>query len=283
MDINKKVMRFTTLAFLMCACVTNTFAQDTKVVVPANSNASNAQSNAQPTNNLDSDDVDINDAPTPPPINVSDPLEHFNRSAFIFNNKMDTYFLKPIATAYNKILPSFVNQGIHNFFNNILTLPTIANDILQMNIFQAYSDIWRLALNTVVGMGGFVDVATKVNIPIYYNDFGLTLTNWGYKNSSYFVIPFWGPSTIRDGLSMPVDYYAFSIYPHIHPVRNQYALYGLGVVDRRANLLQYQDVFDEAAIDQYIFVRNAYLQHRAFEIEQNKQLSFINKKALKSG
>lgn len=201
--------------------------------------------------------------------NPQDPYEGFNRAMFTFNDKLDIYLLKPVATFYNKIMPRPLNQGVHNFFNNINTLPTIANDVLQLNLYQAGNDLWRVTINTTVGIGGLFDVASRMNLPFYSNDFGLTLAKWGYKNSNYLVLPFFGSSTIRDGLGLPVDYFAFSVYPYIDPQTARYEVYGLGVVDKRAQLLKVQPVLEEVAFDNYAFMRNAYMQRRAFQIEQN--------------
>jgi phospholipid-binding lipoprotein MlaA len=194
-----------------------------------------------------------------------DSYEGFNRVVFNFNDRVDIVILKPIATFYNLIIPKPLNQGIHNFFNNLGNFPTLANDILQANFYQAASDFWRLGINSTVGLGGFFDVAARLQLQPYTNDFGLTLARWGYKNSNYLVLPFFGPSSIRDGIGIPVDYFAFSVYPYVYPDSARYGLYGLGIIDRRARLLQFQPVMEEAAIDKYIFVRNAYRQHRAFQ------------------
>lgn len=199
-----------------------------------------------------------------------DPLQGFNRAMFCFNDKIDTFFLKPIATLYNKITPKPLNQGIHNVYNNINMVPTIANDILQLHFYQMLHDFWRLTVNTTLGIGGLFDVACRIGLEQYNNDFGLTLARYGWSSSTYLVLPFFGPSTIRDGIQIPVDYYAFSIYPYIEPTSRRYQIYGLGVIDRRAQLLQFESVMEEAALDKYIFVRNAYLQRRAYQIEQNR-------------
>lgn len=215
----------------------------------------------------------LNDHAAPNPVEISDPLQCFNRTMFAFNEKFDMYFYKPIATLYNYILPKPINRGIHNFFSNLGELPTIANDILQVNIHQALNDFWRLVFNSTVGIGGLFDVATCLNLPYYQNDFGLTLTNWGWRRSSYLVLPFLGSYTIRDGLvGMPVDYFGFSVYPRIKSMRTRFALLSVAFVDYRAQLLQFQPVIDEAALDKYIFVRSAYMQHRAAKIEENAQL-----------
>ena len=208
-----------------------------------------------------------NDAPAE---SVKDPYEGFNRAMFTFNDKLDKYFMKPIATGYNTIMPKPLNQGVHNFFLNIGNFPNIANDLLQANFYQATNDTWRLIINSTIGVAGFFDMATRMGLQAYQNDFGLTLARWGYQNSNYLVLPFFGPNTVRDGIGIPVDYYAFSVYPHIHPAYwRRYGIYALGVVDRRAQLLQFQDVMDEAAVDRYVFVRDAYMQRRAYLIKEN--------------
>lgn len=202
---------------------------------------------------------------------VQDPYEKFNRGTFIFNEKIDLFFLKPIATLYNAIMPRPLNRGIHNVFNNINTVSTIVNDILQVHFYQAANDIWRLGINTTLGIGGLFDVAGRIGLEPYSNDFGLTLATWGYRNSNYLVLPFFGPTTVRDGIEIPVDYYAFSIYPYLKiPVR--YGVFGVSVIDRRAQLLKFQSVLEEVAIDKYSFQRNAYMQRRQCQIEANLNL-----------
>lgn len=205
--------------------------------------------------------------------NPEDPYEGFNRAMFTFNDKIDIYFLKPIATLYKKIVPIPLNQGIHNFYTNLSNLPTIANDLLQANFYQAYRDVWRLGINSTVGIIGIFDIAGRMQLKQYHNDFGMTLAKWGYMNSNYIVLPFFGPNTVRDGMGIPVDYFGFSVYPYVQPESTRYELYGLGVVDERAHLLQFEDVIGEAAVDKYAFVRNAYKQRRANQIDRNQHLS----------
>jgi phospholipid-binding lipoprotein MlaA len=215
----------------------------------------------------------------PAPVAEADPYESFNRVAFKFNDTLDIYFLKPIATFYNKVMPKPLNKGIHNVFDNINTVPTICDDILQANFYQAANDAWRLGLNTTVGIGGLFDVAKRMKLEPYSNDFGLTLARWGYTNSNYLVLPFFGPNTIRDGLiGLPVDYFAFSVYPYIDPPSTRYQVYALGVIDRRAQLLKFQDVLEEASYDKYVFIRNAYQQRRKYQIEQNEHRSCCDRR-----
>jgi len=200
--------------------------------------------------------------------NPQDPYETFNRSIFAFNDKLDIFILKPVATLYNKIIPKPLNEGIGNFFDNINTLPTIANDILQARFQMLANDLWRFGINTTVGILGFFDIASRMQLKVHVEDFGLTLARWGYQDSAYLVVPFFGPSTIRDTIGWPVDYFLFSVYPYINPVRTRYEVYALGVVERRSQLLQYEDVMEEAALDKYVFVRSAYMQRRAHRMEE---------------
>lgn len=206
----------------------------------------------------------------------SDPLEGFNRAIFTFNDTLDIYFLKPIATLYNKIMPKPLNQGVHNVFNNISNTYVIAEDLLQLHFYQMTSDLWRLGINTTIGIGGLFDVANRIGLPQYYNDFGMTLAYWGWKNSTYLVVPFYGPYTIRDAFSLPVDYFSFSVYPYIEPLYLRYEIYAVGVVDRRAQLLKVQEIMEEASFDKYLFVRNAYLQHRAYLIKENTSRTYAD-------
>lgn len=223
----------------------------------------------------------MNDDQLLPPddsVPICDPFECINRRIFTVNDKVDCYIAKPVATLYNKIMPVPLNLGIHNFFNNLATIPTLANDLLQLHIGQAVSDLGRLIINSTVGILGLFDVGERVGLPFYSNDFGLTLARWGWRNSTYIVFPFWGPSTIRDMVRRPVDYFCFSVYPAIHPLTARYTLYGLSVIDTRAQLLKMQCVLDEAALDQYVFFRSAYMQNRCFQIEENLALGFTQRK-----
>lgn len=194
--------------------------------------------------------------------NPDDPYESFNRPIFNFNEGLDKAVLKPTATLYNKIMPKPLNKGVHNFFNNIQNLPTIANDILQGRFHQAVSDIWRFTANSTVGILGFFDVATPLGVKQSYTDFGVTLAKWGVHKSFYLVTPFFGPGTARDIIGWPIDYYFFSVYPYIQPPVARYGVYALSVVDWRAQLLKYDELVLDMAIDKYAFVRSAYLQRR---------------------
>ena len=214
---------------------------------------------------------DDNEAP------IQDPFETFNRHTFAFNDALDTNLLQPAARIYNKIIPKPLNQGIHNFFLNLNTVPTIVDDFLQFNFYQMTNDAWRLVINTTVGIGGLFDVASRMNLKYYENDFGMTLATWGYRKSNYLVLPFYGSYTVRDAMSLPVDYFGFSVYPYIEPQMLRLGLYAVGVVDWRAQTLKYNDLMDAAALDKYVFVRNAYMQRRSYQLEENRHLGVYDR------
>jgi phospholipid-binding lipoprotein MlaA len=199
-------------------------------------------------------------------------LGSYNRNVSNFNRGFDQTLLEPTAKFYQKVLPSPVRDGIYHFFSNLNEIPTFLNDILQLHGQEAVADFWRFTINSTAGVGGLIDVAAKTGLSPHEEDFGLTLARWGYKKSAYFVIPFLGPSTIRDALSLPVNYYALSVWPHIQPDRTRYILTGLNILSKRAYLLEYNPVIKNASLNPFIFERNAYLQHRDFLIEENGQI-----------
>jgi phospholipid-binding lipoprotein MlaA len=212
-------------------------------------------------------------------VNPKDPYERFNRLVFAFNDVIDNAILQPLAKLYNKIVPKPLNKRISNFYNNIDTVPTVLNDVLQANFYQATSDAWRLIINSTAGILGFFDIGSEIGLEPNTEDFGLTLAQWGYKNSNYLVLPFIGPTTFRDGIGFFINYQYLTIYPYIYPVNERYRLYFLGLVQRRADLAHFQNVMDEAALDKYVFMRDAYMQRRNYLIERNQELSnpYMNK------
>lgn len=222
------------------------------------------------TPDVESSAAEIPCAPLPPPL--QDPLESLNRITFKFNDFLDTYILKPVSQVYIKITPKPIAKAFSNFLNNIDTVPTILNDLLQGNFYQATSDTWRLAVNSTAGLLGFIDVASCIGLEPNSEDFGLTLAHWGWKDSYYFVIPFLGPSTIRDAIGVPMNYYYLSVYPYVKSSDTLWALYAFNLVVKRSDLLRYENVMDQVAIDKYVFIRDAYVQHRNYLIDRNKQL-----------
>ncbi len=191
-----------------------------------------------------------------------DPFEGFNRSAFNFNQAMDRNFFNPIAKFYNAILPEFINQGISNFFSNLREISVIVNDILQLKIGQAVADFARMVFNTTIGLLGFFDVSTKMGLVKHNEDFGQTLAKWGFSSGPYFVIPLFGPTTLRAATSLGVDGVLLSPTTYLHNTAPRSGLMSLNYIDFKADLLDTGKLLGIAAVDEYEFVKSVYLQHR---------------------
>lgn len=190
-----------------------------------------------------------------------DPLESYNRAVFRFNTDFDKAFMRPIAIGYRKITPEPVDRGITNFFQNLADVTSAANNVLQFKMSRAGSDVGRIFINTTVGVLGFIDVATNVGLPSYKEDFGQTLGYWGLEPGAYFVLPFLGPSTMRDTIGTAGDFVTDPLF-NLRQSEVHWGLLGLRAVDERADLLTAVDIVEDAAIDPYSFIRDAYLQRR---------------------
>lgn len=198
--------------------------------------------------------------------NPEDPYESWNREIHKFNMAFDATILKPSAKLYTAVLPIPVRNGINNAYNNVLLLPSTANDLLQGDWRYAIKDAWRFMINSTFGVAGVFDVAEKrFGLPPHYNDLGLTFAKWGDKKSPYIVLPLLGPTTIRDGMAAVFDYLLFTPYPYINNNAVIYPIVGLRYVDLRSHFLD-QERLMEQALDKYTFMRDAYLQHRHFLI-----------------
>ncbi len=195
-----------------------------------------------------------------------DPLEPINRKIFAFNMVIDQVVFRPVATAYDKVMPTFLVCRVENFFNNVDDVTNIANNVLQCKFLDAWSDCWRLAFNTTFGLFGLFDVATRAGLEKHHQDFGLTLARYGFVQSTYLMVPFFGPSTLRDSIGWTVDWRYLSVWPYIQPRSLRYGLYGFRLVHKRASLLAADKLIEEA-IDPYLFVRDAYLQKRECDIK----------------
>ena len=196
---------------------------------------------------------------TPP--NRKDPLEPLNRKIYTFNDKVDKAVLKPVAKEYVAVVPSGVRIIVGNFFSNLDDVVVTINDALQLKGKQAFSDAGRVFLNSTLGFIGFVDVATPAGYPKHDEDFGQTLGYWGVGSGPYLVLPFLGPSDVRDGMGMVVDWQYYPLY-RTTDVAKKNRLIALGGVDKRAGLLDSENILMQAALDPYVFIRDAYLQHR---------------------
>ncbi|PTR21122.1 VacJ family lipoprotein [Pseudomonas sp. GV085] len=195
-----------------------------------------------------------------------DPWESVNRPIYKFNDVIDTYALKPLAQGYQYITPQFVEDGVHNFFRNIGDVRNLANDILQVKPRAAGVDTARIIFNTTFGLLGVIDVGTKMGLQRNDEDFGQTLGYWGVGSGPYVMLPFLGPSTLRDAPSKYVDSYT-GAYRYVNdvPVRNSF--FALDIIDTRANLLSSEKLITG---DKYTFIRNAYLQNREFKVKDGK-------------
>lgn len=187
-----------------------------------------------------------------------DPFESYNRSMYRFNDELDKAVLKPVATAYANTVPAPLRTGVSNFFANLGDAWSFVNNTLQLKGEPALSSFFRFAVNSTFGLGGVLDVATEMRLERYKQDFGLTLGHWGIGSGPYLVLPLLGPSTLRDTAALPIDTYG-NLASHLSPESHRYALYGLGVVDTRAGLLQASDLLGTAALDPYAMTRKVYL------------------------
>ncbi|MDO9206214.1 VacJ family lipoprotein [Methylotenera sp.] len=198
--------------------------------------------------------------------NNKDPLEGFNRGIYKFNDVADKAVIKPVAKAYKAVAPTPIRTGFNNFFNNLGSITTVLNDLLQLKFANAFTDAGRFVINSTFGLAGFIDVAGMDKIALRKEDFGQTLGHWGVGNGAYLVLPLIGPSSIRDTTGLVFD--TFTTDPITYPrnlgeIRLANQLRAAQFLDKRTELLTATDLVDEASLDPYAFTRDAYLQKRA--------------------
>ncbi|MFM0035399.1 VacJ family lipoprotein [Paraburkholderia strydomiana] len=202
----------------------------------------------------------ISGCATGPDRKPGDPFEPMNRVVFNFNDGVDRYVAVPVAKGYQKVTPQPLRTAVSNFFSNLGDLTNAANALLQLKFTDATEDIMRFAFNSVFGIGGLLDWATPAGLPKHHQDFGLTLGHWGIPSGPYLVLPLFGPSTVRDSMGLIVDV-KFNPLNYMEPaLRNP--LYVLQFVSVRSDLLGASDLLQQAALDKYSFVRDAYTQQR---------------------
>ena len=197
--------------------------------------------------------------------NPRDPYEGFNRAMFSFNDTVDTYALKPAATAYRNVLPNFVQTGVNNFFGNLADAWTGVNNLLQGKGEAGMSDVTRFALNSTLGIVGLFDIASEAGLQKHKEDFGQTLGTWGVPSGPYLMLPLLGPSTVRDTVALPLDIKG-DIWGYKEPVYIRNTGTAVRVVDQRANLLNATSLLEDAALDRYEFIRDGFLQRRENQI-----------------
>lgn len=190
-----------------------------------------------------------------------DPWEGFNRKMFAFNDLVDRKLVRPAAKGYRKVVPTGGRRAVGNFFRNLLEPTTIINGLLQGKVDQAVSDLWRFIINSTVGLLGFRDVATHMGLERHDEDFGQTFAVWGLDSGPYLVLPFLGPSTLRDGIGLTPYYFATDPRLFLDSTAGIVALITLDVIDRRAQLLGASRVL-QLQLDPYVFSREAFRQRR---------------------
>jgi phospholipid-binding lipoprotein MlaA len=193
-----------------------------------------------------------------------DPWEAYNRKIHSFNMAFDNAIFRPVAKGYDVVMPDPPQRGVRNFFRNLAYPVTALNLVLQGKFEESLTATGRFLMNSTVGVLGFFDVATKLEIPYYEEDFGQTLAVWGWKDSRYLVMPIFGPYTARDFIGR-------GFYGYFHPISfavreyNNYIPLVVDLISLRAELLPFQEELD-AANDPYVLVRDVWLQNREFRI-----------------
>lgn len=190
-----------------------------------------------------------------------DPWEGFNRGVYRFNETFDEYVAQPVARAYVAVLHQEIRMRVGNFFANIQDLLIGANNFLQGKFEDGVNDWARVAFNSTFGVFGLHDFATDAGLEKHNEDFGQTLGRWGAGPGPYLILPFLSSSTVRDAGGTAVDW-AVQPVGEVRPIELRNTLYGLYFVDTRAQLLDASRILEEAALDKYVFQRDAYLQRR---------------------
>jgi phospholipid-binding lipoprotein MlaA len=198
--------------------------------------------------------------------NPQDPWERYNRSMFAFNETVDGALIKPVALAYDQLMPDPAQNCVHNIFNNLTDVWSALNSFLQGRGHDFFNTLGRVLFNSTMGLGGCIDVASMNGAQRIQNDFGVTLGVWGFDSGPYVVLPFIGASSVRD-TSAFVGTLAGDVSPltpvlHLENVSLRNSIIGLYAIDTRANLLEADRLVDEVALDRYSFIRDAYIQRR---------------------
>ena len=203
-----------------------------------------------------------------------DPLEGFNRGVYSFNQTMDNILFDHVSKLYQAITPDFVDKGVSNFFSNLNDIAVVANDLLQFKINQALSDATRFVFNSTIGLAGFFDVSTAMDLPKHDEDFGQTLGYWGVGSGPYLMIPFFGPSSFRDVTGHVVDRGLLNPVFYIDDDAIKAGLLTLNYVDFKADLMSARKLVGEAALDEYEFIKSAYFEKRQNQIHDGQNSGY---------
>ncbi|MEO7107345.1 MAG: VacJ family lipoprotein [Rhodoferax sp.] len=194
-----------------------------------------------------------------------DPMESWNRGVFKFNDSVDRAVVKPVAIAYRAVTPNWVRTGIGNFFTNLDDVWSMVNNALQLRGQDTADSFGRVIVNTTMGLGGILDIASEMGMERHSANFGLTLGRWGVGPGPFVMLPLWGSSTLRDTAALSLDIKG-NLVNSVQDVPTRDALTVINVVDTRSNYLKAGDVVDGAALDKYSFTRDAFLQRRRNQV-----------------
>lgn len=203
---------------------------------------------------------------------INDPIEPVNRAIFKFNSYFDQYLFRPVAVGYKDVVPAWGRKRVTNVFYNLTEPVTVVNSVLQGDPKSSFTSTWRFLLNSTVGVAGAFDVAQDFGLEPRQETFGQTLGKWGYTDSAYIVIPFFGPSTIRDGIGQVADFYTNPFYDGII-IDDDTTLIVAGAVnavDKRSNILPITDDIEKTSLDTYTTYRSYYLQHKNNQIKNGQ-------------
>lgn len=199
-----------------------------------------------------------------------DPWEGLNRKVFAFNETVDRLVLTPVTRGYRAVVPDAVETGVSNFFSNLGDIGVATNNLLQFKFAEAGSDTGRVLVNTTLGLLGWFDVASQLGLTKHDEDFGQTLGHWGIGTGRYLVLPFFGPSNLRDAPGRLVDITLWmDSFPELS-APEEVALVSLSVIDRRSQYLQLEARTDELGHERYVFIRDAYLDNREFLVRDGQ-------------
>lgn len=204
------------------------------------------------------------DEDEPPAPAEYDPFESLNRSLYAFNDAVDRVTLKPISRGYKAVIPEFARRGVTNFSRNLFTPRSAVNNFLQGKPGPGFSELGRFIINSTLGVGGLIDVATAQGMPVYDEDFGQTLAVWGLPEGPYLFIPLLGPNTLLDAVSIPVDIAMDPLY-HYDNSSARDKVYALRLIDLRMRLLTAETLLEDSK-DPYLTLRESYLQNRRFQV-----------------
>lgn len=197
--------------------------------------------------------------------NTNDPYEPYNRAVFQFNEQVDYYVMTPVAKTYRKITPRPIKSAVRHFFDNLRDVHSFGANVLRGDIEKAGTDFMRVALNTTFGLGGLINFADAAQMPNNKNTLGDTFATWGWTDSNYFVLPFLGPSTVRDGIGSGISA-VYTPEALIHENTVRYGLSVLNATDKRESLLDVSESLNQMALDKYTAMRDVYIAMRNQEI-----------------